>query len=393
MKKTAALVAAGLIGFGSLVASPAAHAAQTVQPVAPGTVIAQDTSQLLTATPSAPRAITIQAKPGELVRVKTKGQKARTVKADRDGQARVAKLTAGKPYNVSTQDATTTVTPVVNVGPATDLRVTTTDSPDAVDLTWQHKATKARGGSDITYIVQANPIDDAGQLLTEEASPAVIDEVSDTGAVLADLDPTVRYIFSVTPHNALGDGEPTVARMNRSLSEITGRQAPITTEDSAAPQRSPETPQPRQDPAPAPQPAPAPAPAPGPAPAPKPATKTIYVCPDGFSEDGGQCKKTMGYTYQTQDYTYHYGKTGTENVISRCSSGYTDENGNFHWIEEPHECTVTQDVYGDIKDATPSGWEDTGSNWRKKDDTPSGWSDDGSQWVQTTDKVAKEVPA
>ena len=101
----------------------------------------------------------------------------------------------------------------------------------------------------------------------------------------------------------------------------------------------------------------------------------------------------MGYTYQTQGYTYTRGKTGTEDIIATCFSRYTDPDGVTHYTVEPHECTITRDVFGDIKDPTPAGWEDTGSNWRKKDDAPAGWSDDGSQWVQTTDKIAQVVPA
>ena len=101
----------------------------------------------------------------------------------------------------------------------------------------------------------------------------------------------------------------------------------------------------------------------------------------------------MGYTYQTQGYTYTRGKVGTEEFTSSCWSGYEDSEGTFHYTIEPHECTITRDVFGDIKDPTPAGWEDTGSNWRKKDDAPAGWSDDGSQWVQTADKIAQVVPA
>ena len=401
MKKTAALVAAGLIGFGSLVASPAAHAAEIVQPASSGVVIAQDTSRLLTANPSAPRAIDVQAQPGDLVKVSTKGQKTRTVRADRDGHATVKKLTPGKTYRVRTGDAATTVTPVVKVGQAENLRVTTTDAFDTVDLTWQHNATKARGGDSITYTVAAEPItpqppaDDAATVLEDE-TPAIVDEVSTTEATLTGLDPAVRYSLTVTPHNALGDGESSVAVMNRSLSSITGLQAPVAEQPQQTPAKeAPVQPAsgPTPAPAPAPAPAPQPAPAPAPAPAPKPSTKTIYVCPDGFSDDGGVCTKTQAYSYQTKEYTYHQGKVGTRTITDTCASGYTDDEGQFHWIEQPHPCSKTVDVMGDIKDDTPAGWEDTGSNWRKKDDTPSGWMDDGSQWVQTTAKIEKVVPA
>ena len=383
MKKSAAILAAGLIGFTALVASPAAHAAEIAQPANQGVVIAQDTSRMITATPSAPRAIQIQAQPRDQITVSAKGEKARKVRADAQGQATVNKLTAGKPYTVRTKDASTTVTPVINVGRARDLQVTTTDAVDTVNLTWQHNASKKRGGEAITYTVEADPMGPSAQ-----QEPAIIDEVSTTTATLSGLDPTVRYSFTVTPHNALGNGEPSVAMMNRSLSAITG-----VTVASPGEQTSPQVPATQPSQPATPNPAPNPTPDPGPAPAPKPSTKTIYVCPDGFSDDGGVCTKTMGYTYQTQDYTYTYKKTGTETYTDTCSSGYTDENGQFHWIEQPHPCTQTRDVFGNVKGATPSGWEDTGSNWRKKDDAPSGWMDDGSQWVQTTGKVEKVVPA
>lgn len=117
------------------------------------------------------------------------------------------------------------------------------------------------------------------------------------------------------------------------------------------------------------------------------------MCPDGFAESGNSCTKASPYTYSTRAYTYTYGKTGTETYTDTCSSGSTDQDGQFHWVEQPHPCTRTRDVYGNVKDATPTGWSDTGSNWSKKDDAPAGWSDDGSQYVQTADKVAREVPA
>ena len=386
MKKSAAILAAGLIGFTALVASPAAHAAEIAQPAAQGVVIAQDTSRILTATPSAPRAIQIQAQPRDQITIAAKGEKIRKVRADAQGLATVNKLTAGKTYTIRTKDASTTVTPVINVGRATDLQVTTTDAIDTVNLTWQHNTNKARGGNTITYTVEADPMGPSAQ-----QEPTIIDEVSTTSATLSGLDPMVRYSFTVTPHNALGNGEPSVAMMNRSLSAITGLAVPVATPEVAP--TKPTTPTTPTKPAVTPEQPASPAPAPGPAPAPKPSTKTIYVCPDGFSDDGGVCKKTMGYTYQTQDYTYTYKKTGTETYTDTCASAYTDENGQFHWIEQPHPCTKTRDVFGNVKDATPAGWEDTGSNWRKKDDAPSGWMDDGSQWVQTTGKIEQVFPA
>ena len=111
MKKTGTLMAAGLIALSTFAAAPAATAAPSndVPRMTEGIVIAQDTSVVLSATPSAPRAVSIQTKPNQLVRLMTKGKKTRTVRTDKEGHAEVAKLSAGRTYNVSTSDSTTTV--------------------------------------------------------------------------------------------------------------------------------------------------------------------------------------------------------------------------------------------------------------------------------------------
>lgn len=46
-----------------------------------------------------------------------------------------------------------------------------------------------------------------------------------------------------------------------------------------------------------------------------------------------------------------------------------------------------------MKDDTPAGFTDNGSEWTKKDAAPSGWSDDGTQYVHTVAKEARVVPA
>ena len=382
MNKTPAILVVGLISLATLAVSPPAQAAEATPT---GIMVAQDTARALSAVPAAPRAIKIQAQPGDQITVTTKGERSRQVRADGHGTARVTGLTAGTTYTVATAEDATTVTAMLAAGRARNLQVTTTDAPDALLLTWQHQATQARG--DIGYRVEATPVGEA-----ETAPLAIVDAVSTTQATLTGLDPAARYSFRVTPYNALGDGQPTIALMNRSLSAMTGLAAP-----TVRPEPVPTAPVPPRAPQAAPQAEPASGPsASGPAPAAAPArpsTRTVYVCPDGFADQGGTCTKSMGYTYQTRNYAYTRGKTGTEDVVSTCWSGYTDSEGTFHYTVEPHECTITRDVFGDIKDPTPAGWEDTGSNWRKKDDAPAGWSDDGSQWVQTTDKVAQVVPA
>ena len=399
MNKATAFAAAGLIGCGSLLTSPSAQAQQTDQPTTGEIVIAEDTSRLVTATPSGPRAIDITAAPGTLIRIHGAGQKTRTVRTDRDGHATVKKLTAGKTYRVRTADSSTTVTPIIKAGAVRYLRVTATGDLDTVRLTWRHKAINSRGGAAIAYTVTAEPvasidaaIDPVGT--SDSEASLIVEEVATTEAFLVGLDPNVRYRFRVAAHNALGHGRSSTAVMDRSLSDIDGWRSPVAEQPAESP--LPPTDVPPTTP-PATRPATPPTPMSTPWTAPvrvaKPTTKTIYVCPDGFADDNGVCTRTMAYTHQTQEYTYTYKKIGTETYIDTCASGYTDETGQFHWVQQPHACTKTRDVMGDVKDSTPPGWEDTGSLWRKKDATPQGWADDGSQWLQTTGKVATVVPA
>ena len=46
-----------------------------------------------------------------------------------------------------------------------------------------------------------------------------------------------------------------------------------------------------------------------------------------------------------------------------------------------------------VRDATPAGYTDTGSNWTKRSAPPAGYLDDGTQWVKTVSKEARVVPA
>lgn len=363
-----------------------------------GIVVARDSSNTITAKPSAPGAITVSASPKTRVsmfiksRAKESAQPLSKV-TDSKGEVTFTTLTPGATYTVMTSSASTSVTVLGSPGDARNLTVTTTELPNSLELTWAHKDSAAQGK--VRYRVEAfaNATNKNGPNGKESSVERITDVVSKPTALITDLNPNVRYTFRVTPFNELGDGKSTTARMNRTLAEITGRSGDVVEVEAdstdsvspatplATPSKSPEETQNANSGSnPIPQPA-------------APRTRTIYVCPDGYSDNGSACQKTMGYTYSTRDYTYTYGKTGTETYTDTCASGYTDDQGQFHWVEQPHPCTRTRDVYGNIKDATPVGWSDTGSNWSKKDDAPAGWSDDGSQWVQTADKIAQVVPA
>jgi hypothetical protein len=53
--------------------------------------------------------------------------------------------------------------------------------------------------------------------------------------------------------------------------------------------------------------------------------------------------------------------------------------------------------YGNVKDATPSGYTDNGTAWVKevqvKDTAPVGYADSGASWVKTVGKTATTVQA
>ena len=70
-------------------------------------------------------------------------------------------------------------------------------------------------------------------------------EAATTEAELSGLDPAALYSFSVTPHNALGDGKPSVARMSRSLADITGITGPAAADPVAQDTEPGTTPPPR----------------------------------------------------------------------------------------------------------------------------------------------------
>jgi hypothetical protein len=417
MKRILVAALTGILLVG--VATPAL--ASTVDAPSSGVVIAEDTRGQLSATPTAPGAITVSASPRTTVSVFPKqGTRAKTFSPRKGvtnsrGIVTFTGLRNGVAYTVLTTTASTTVTPLAATSDASALRVTTTGSNSSVRLTWAHRESRQQGA--VRFLVEAIPGAGASR---------IVDEVSSRSATLKGLDPNVRYTLRVTPVNALGEGRATSARMNRSLGEIAGLvaqtpQAPVAQPPSLTPVTAPEPtvkPQPNPAPAPASEPAPAAAPAPAPAPAapaapPAPRTRTVYVCPDGFSEAGDLCTQTRAYTYRTetatQPYTYRsesrveqcaggdcpgseYRNFGTDWSGTTCPNGGTMHGGQcMGWSGSSK--TVTYQV----KNAAPSGWYDNGSDYAKdsqvKDAMPAGFTDNGSAWVKTAAKVAREVPA
>ena len=359
--------------------------AQDIVTVDPsGTTIAADPGPRAAA--SIPRGIVV-TDPGEQPVVLTaKGLP--TLRKPRPGNAPAVfrDLKAGTSYTVWVGDkALSRVTVVDRPSAATRLVVSTASTPESVNLTWQHSATAPTGGKAISYDVAATPASGKAFSKTVKGSKA---------ATLSGLDPHALYTFAVTPRNSAGKGRPTVAAMQRSLADITGL-------GTSEPAKTSPVPTPVTEPKaqPAPPIAAAPASAPAPAPAPTPSTKTIYVCPTGYTEVAGLCQVTQAYTFDVKAYTYHqdFVQTGTHVDYSTSPNGGT----YYTWQQwcpnggcsDGYYKVVTDGYYVTAKDATPVGYTDTGTNWTKKNPGPDGYLDDGTQWVKTVAKEARVVPA
>ncbi len=403
--QTFGAVAASILIGSSVLLAPAATAAPASTVIAvdqSGVVIAQDQTSQLRAVPSAPRAITVTTEPGTLVTVQAPGVKSQARVTNKIGQATFAKLKAGKTYTVSTNDDDATVVPVIKVGRASDLTIMTTDQPGTIQATWQHKATKARG--DVGYTLTATPLG------SRQDDDVITTESTTTEADLTGLDPLVMYEFSVTPHNALGNGKASTATMNRTLAAITG----LPTLNDAKTDQSPNVEADQADnatdeaekvtPVRPVTPAPQPAPKPAPGPAPQPSTRTIWICPSEYNDVNGVCTQERAYTFtettETAPYTYseNFHQTGWQDesfAPAPCTFGTYHANG-----PQGEGCYVAAGptgYYTTDKDAAPTGWTDDGSQYTRtvssKDETPEGFSDNGSVWVRTAEKIAKVVPA
>lgn len=395
----AAAAAVATAGPAVAESAPAAPAAPAIV-VFDGDVIASDDTVVAsadrpTATASIPRGIVVTHHGGQPVTLTAPGQPTQRKPRPGSAPATFTGLKPGVTYTVTVGNRQVArVTALDKPKAASGLVVRTTGTPDAVTLSWTHKATRATGGNAISYDVVATPASGAAVRTTVTGK---------TNARLAGLNPHELYRFSVTPRNTAGKGTPTSASMRRTLASITGIDATVTTPDTTTPatedprptQPAPIVPEPTRPTTPS---TPAAAPAPGPAP-----TRVIYVCPDGYTDSGSVCTKTMAYTYhsvtETKPYTYHSEFIETSRVwrdFGTDWSGTTCPNGGT--MHDGH--CVGWDIQGytiQVKDNPPSGWLDDGSSYVRqvpeKDPMPAGYTDDGTQWVATTGKIAQTVPA
>ncbi len=392
MKRNALAALSGItlalaIGSTAIGSVTTAYAAES-----PGTVVAAaQTAAKPRILASSPRGLTVTGVHGSSVTIVTRSGPGSTTpitkSPDKSGRVTFSNLIAGANYVVVHDGKIIgSGTPVNAVGSATDLVVRATSKNNTVKLDWSHKATKTNGGAGVTYVITAKPAGGSGKTVTAEMSgTSTRSNSAAKSSMLSGLDPDTLYVFTITPKNSAGTGKSSVARMGRSLADITGIKStgaaePVVVVIEVEPAEKPVPVKPVEaKPA---TPAPAPAPAPGPV---SPTTRTIYVCPDAYTETGsGVCEKTSAYTYTSIGYTYH-----SEPNYVQVQIGTTERSHPF----DGNACGWGT-LYGNTCYEYTAVYEtrQQGTN-QVKDATPAGYTDNGSVWVQTTAKVAKVVPA
>jgi hypothetical protein len=367
-------------------------------PHAAGATIAQEPAPAVIAVAPVPRGVEVIANPigavtvsghqSGVITAQSKGHPTRTTRAILGRPAVVTRLDPGTRYQITLNGRRIGFANVVGqVGATNQLTVETTDVVSEVSLSWRHTVNKGEG-LPVMYTVSA----------TASRNPEVTTVTSDSHAVLKGLNAHAKYTFTVTASNSASSGRASIAVMQRTLSEISGVSIEIPLSTNVV---APSTPLP------APAPVSAPAAAPAPAPAPAPTTKVIYVCPDGFTEAGALCQKTLAYTYHsvttTQPFSFHqqFIQTGSHIDFSSSPNGgtyYNQDQWNPSDGSPAGFYAVLPDGYSvTVKDAPPTGFTDGGTSYTKtdnvKDIAPLGYADNGIVWFITAAKLAKVVPA
>ncbi len=361
----------------------AAEIVPSSQTTSASKIVAWDQTDQIKAKQTGVGSITITA-PAKTKVVASAKKFRETRTATTSGTATFNNLTPGVTYTFTAAGQTTQLRAIEATTPATNLTVFTTDTAGAVTLTWDHKNTITQG--DVNYEINATPAQEPQIDANLRAKFTRTEQSKDQEFTLTGLNTDVLYTFTVTAINTLGAGKASSASMTKSLHELTG--LALTVPD---PPVTPVTPTPK----------PAAVPTVPTAQPAQPATRTIYVCPSGFSDVGTLCEKTLAYTFhnetETRSYSYHtemenYGPWkdfGTDWSGTTCPNGGTLHSGMG--------CMGYDQRPISVKDATPAGFSDNGGSWSMtttvKDSTPAGFSDNSSAWVQTAAKQAQVVSA
>ena len=387
-----------IIGTAGAALAPAASAAT---PSASGVRTAIQSAEVSTSVQiltTKPNSITVIGHGGQPVTVWTKGTQPITKKPSSTSPVTFTGLKAGESYAVyvgATQASVVRTLTAAGVASAVTVQAGPIES--SIDVSWDILLPAGTKAGSVSYLIEAT---------SPTASPVSMKVTGTDHALITGLNPDAKYTFTVTPMVGTIKGTPASATMIVTVAEafalakdeaggnadpVAKPAAPVAPVTPVAP-AAPSAPVAPASPA---------TPAPGPA---APSTKTIYVCPDGFSEAGGDlCQRTLAYTYTTSAYTYHAEpnyvtvQTGTRTETVPGSSATGCSNGGTLYGDT---CYASYPVYEtqqqgtkQVKDAGPAGYTDNGSAWQQRDAMPAGYSDNGSAWVQTAAKVAKVVPA
>ena len=365
---------------------------------------------------NAPRVITVTARPGTGIMLSSGKSVPIFTRASARGYVVFRELTPGQTYLIQSMGkdssrARISVTALTAMRAPSRLTATTTDQRTSITLTWQHTPTRATGGAAVGFRLTATPLDSSLATVTKDVRNV-------RSMVLTGLSPDARYTFTLTPRNSAGSGTSATATMNRTLAEIHGGNSTSTpttlapaADASLAPIKTPVAPVITQFTNPAN--ATPPVAPPPPSSPPPPATRTIYVCPDDFTETGDICTQTKAYTYspvtETTPYTY-----STDSRYESCSgpdcpgSVYQDFGTDWSGTTCPRGGTMhggqclgwtggNKWVNYQVKNAPPLGWHDDGAAFARviqvKDPMPTGFADDGTNWIKSASKIARVVPA
>lgn len=282
-----------------------------------------------------PRTIVVTGHGGRPVALVREG--AHPLRVPRPGRAPATftGLTPGATYTVIVGGLRVgAVTALDRPAPVSRVVVHRTPEVGTVQVTWQYRATRSAGRVGFDVVASAAGV------------PTVRTTVGDQrSTTLSGLRPDALYTFTVTPRNSAGAGRSTSAVMTRFLG-------------GASPAPSPA--------------APAPA-VPLSAPSPAPATRTIFVCPGGFTENAaGTCTSRLDYTFHEEATGPAPLLTSVETTIAACPAGANLED--YGWV-------MYCRTYGPVPTRTV------------KDPTPDGYTDTGTAWERTVPKDAVVVPA
>ena len=393
MKRLTTISAAATV-CGVFLCSPQAFAATIAQEPAPTIIAMAPTPRGLEVLANHIGAITVSGHTSGILAARSKGHATRAMRATIGRPAVLTQLDSGTRYQVTLNGKRIGFANVVGqVGATNELKVETTDVVSEVSLTWTHTVNKGEG-LPVMFTVSAYAT----------KHPEVKTVTVDNHIVLKGLNPNVKYTFTVTASNSASSGRVSTAVMQRTLSEISGVSIEIPIAQSVAtPPKATTAPAPVTTPVSGPASDPAPVAAPS---VPQPTTRIIFVCPDGFTEVGSLCQKTLAYTFHavitTRPLTFHqqFIQTGSHIDFSTSPNGGTFYNRD-QWNPSDGSpegfYAVVPDGYSiTVKDSPPAGFTDGGTSYTKtdnvKDIAPLGYADNGTAWVMTTAKLSKVVP-